>query len=257
MKIVVIGGSGLIGANLVGKLRRLGHDVVAASPSSGVNAVTGVGLAGALAGARVVVDVTNSPSFEDSAVMEFFTVSARNLAAAERQAGVGHHVALSVVGADRAPDSGYMRAKVAQEDLIKASGVPYTILRATQFFEFLGSIADSSTEGAVVRLPPALVQPIAAEDVAAALADVALADPQNGTVELGGPEAVGMDEIVRRYLAAKKDVRRVTTDAAARYFGTKLDDHTITPGKGARHGATTFDEWFRSSGTKPAGKSHG
>ena len=209
MKIVVIGGSGLIGSKLVNNLRQRGHEVVAASPSSGVNTLTGEGLADALAGARVVVDVANSPSFEDKAVMEFFETSGRNLLAAEAAAGVGHHVALSVVGADRLPDSGYLRAKVAQEKLIKASKIPYTIVRATQFFEFAGGIAQSATEGQTVRLSPALMQPIVSDDVAAALADVALGAPVNGTVELAGPERFSLDELVQHFLDAKHDARRV------------------------------------------------
>ena len=215
MKIVVIGGSGLIGKKLVNNLRQRGHEVVAASPSSGVNTLTGEGLAEALAGAQVVVDVANSPSFEDKAVLEFFETSGRNLLAAEAAAGVGHHVALSVVGADRLPDSGYMRAKVAQEKLIKAAKIPYTIVRATQFFEFVGGIAQSATEGQTVRLPPALMQPIVSDDVAAALADVAVGEPLNGTVELAGPEPIRMDELVRRFLTANRDTRTVTTDAHA------------------------------------------
>lgn len=244
MKIVVIGGSGLIGKKLVKNLRQLGHEVVAASPSSGVNALTGEGLTEALRGARVVVDVANSPSFEDKAVLEFFQTSTRNLMAAEAAAGVGHHVALSVVGADRLPDSGYLRAKVAQEGLIKASGLPYTIVRATQFFEFVGGIAQSATEGHTVRLPPALMQPIVSDDVAAALADVAVAGPLNGTVELAGPEPIRLDELVRRFLTASRDERVVTTDAHARYFGTELDDRSLTPGENPRLGPTRFGDWL-------------
>ena len=205
MKIVVIGGSGLIGSNLVNRLRQAGHEVVAASPNSGVNTITGEGLAEALAGAQVVVDVANSPSFEDNAVLEFFETSGRNLLAAEAAAGVGHHVALSIVGADRLPDSGYLRAKMAQEALIKASKIPYTILRSTQFFEFMGGIAKEATSGQTVRLSPALMQPIASDDVAAALADVAVGAPVNGTLEVAGPERLGMEELVRRYLSANKD----------------------------------------------------
>jgi uncharacterized protein YbjT (DUF2867 family) len=247
MKIVVIGGSGLIGSKLVNNLRKRGHEVVAASPSSGVNTLTGEGLAGALAGARVVVDVANSPSFEDRAVMEFFETSGRNLLAAETAAGVGHHVALSVVGADRLPDSGYMRAKVAQENLIKASKVPYTIVRATQFFEFVGGIAQSATEGQTVRLPPALMQPIVSDDVAAALADVAVGEPRNGTIELAGPEPIRMDDLVRRLLSAKRDTRTVTTDAHARYFGTELNDRSLTPGANPRIGPTRYGDWLARS----------
>jgi uncharacterized protein YbjT (DUF2867 family) len=247
MKIVVIGGTGLIGTKLVNNLRQRGHEVVAAAPSSGVNTLTGEGLAAALAGARVVVDVANSPSFEDRAVMEFFETSGRNLLAAEAAAGVGHHVALSVVGADRLPDSGYLRAKVAQETLIKVSGIPYTIVRATQFFEFVGGIAQAATDGQTVRLSPALMQPIVSDDVAAALADVAGGEPRNGTVELAGPEPIRMDELVRRFLAAKRDPRTVTADAHARYFGTELNDHSLTPGANPRIGPTRFGDWLAHS----------
>src|SRR5438477_9384451 len=205
MKIVVIGGTGLIGSKLVKKLREHGHEAVAAAPNTGVNTLTGEGLAEVLKGADVVVDVSNSPSFEDKAVLEFFETSTRNLLAAEKAAGVGHHVALSVVGAARLPDSGYMRAKVAQEGLIKSGGVPYTIVRATQFYEFVGGIAQAATDGQTVRLPPALMQPIVSDDVAAALAEIAVAEPLNGTVELAGPEPIQMDELVRRYLSANRD----------------------------------------------------
>ena len=244
MKIVVIGGTGLIGSKLVDILRRQGHEVVAASPSSGVNTVTGEGLADALARARVVVDVANSPSFEDKAVLAFFETSGRNLLAAEAVAGVGHHVALSVVGADRLPDSGYLRAKFAQENLIKASNIPYTIVRATQFFEFVGGIAQAATEGQTVRLPPALVQPIVSDDVAAALADVVIGEPRNGIIELAGPEPIRMDDLVRRFLSLKRDSRTVTTDVHARYFGTELDDRSLTPGANPRIGTTRFGEWL-------------
>src|SRR5881409_1733076 len=223
MRIVVIGGTGLIGKKLVNTLRERGHEVVAASPSTGVNTVTGEGLARALAGAQVVVDVANAPSWEDNAVLAFFETSGRNLLAAEAAAGVGHHVALSVVGTDRLLASGYFRAKLAQEELIKASPIPYTIVRATQFFEFAGGIAQAATEGQTVRLPPALMQPIVSDDVAAALADVAAGVPRNGTVELAGPEPIRMDDLVRRFLTAKRDARTVTTDAHARYFGTELN----------------------------------
>jgi uncharacterized protein YbjT (DUF2867 family) len=247
MKIVVIGGSGLIGSKLVNNLRQRGHEVVAAAPSSGVNTLTGEGLAAALAGARVVVDVANSPSFEDRAVLEFFETSGRNLLAAGAAAGVGHHVALSVVGADRLPDSGYLRAKVAQEKLIKASGIPYTIVRATQFFEFVGGIAQAATEGQTVRLSPALMQPIVSDDVAAALADVTVGGPRNGTVELAGPEPIRMDEFVRRFLAAKRDPRTVTADAHARYFGTEVNDQSLTPGPNPRIGPTRFGDWLAHS----------
>ncbi|MDG3007864.1 SDR family oxidoreductase [Paludisphaera sp. Pla2] len=244
---MVIGGSGLIGSKLVKILRQGGHEVVAASPSSGVDARTGEGLAGALAGAAVVVDVANSPSFEDRAVLEFFETTGRNLLAAEAVAGVGHHVALSVVGADRLPASGYLRAKVAQEDLIRASAIPYTILRATQFFEFAGGIAQSADDGGTIRLPHAHVQPIASDDVAAALAEVAVAAPRNGVVELAGPEPIPLDDLIRRYLEARRDPREVATDAHARYFGAELDDRSLTPGDGPILGATRFDEWLARS----------
>ncbi|WP_406694062.1 SDR family oxidoreductase [Singulisphaera sp. Ch08] len=247
MKIVVIGGSGLIGKKLVNNLRQHGHEVVAASPSSGVNALTGEGLAEALTGAQVVVDVANSPSFEDRAVLEFFETAGRNLLAAEAVAGVGHHVALSVVGTERLLASGYFRAKMAQENLIKASKVPYTILRSTQFFEFVGGIAQSATEGETVRLSPALVQPVVSDDVAAALADVAVGSPVNGIVELAGPEPIRLDELVRRYLKAKRDARTVTTDVQARYFGTELNDQSLTPGDHPRIGPTRFEDWLNRS----------
>ena len=244
MKIVVIGGGGLIGAALVARLRERGHEVLAASRSSGIDAVTGAGLPAAVAGADVVVDVANSPSFEDAAVSAFFEASTRNLLAAEGAAGVGHHVALSVVGAERLPDSGYMRAKVAQERLIRSAGIPYTIVRATQFFEFVGAIAGSGTEGGTVRLPPALMQPVAAGDVSAALADVAVNEPANGTVELAGPEPLRMDQLVRRFLAATQDERQVTTDAQARYYGAAVDDRSLTPGDNPRLGSTRFEDWL-------------
>lgn len=224
MKIVVIGGSGLIGSKLVNQLREHGQGVVAASPASGVDTLTGAGLAEAFHNTQAVVDVTNSPSFEDAAVLKFFETSTRNLLAAEAAAGVGHHVALSIVGAERMPDSGYMRAKIAQEKLIKAGKVPYTILRATQFFEFIGRIADEGTKGDTVRLTSALMQPIAADDVVAALDRVAVGTPVNGTVEVAGPEPIGMDELARRLLKAKHDPRQVTADVHARYFGAEVDD---------------------------------
>src|SRR5687767_15128344 len=229
MKIVVIGGSGLVGKKLIPILRERGHEAVPASPSSGVNAVTGEGLARALAGADVVVDVTNAPSWEDAAVLEFFEASTRNLLAAEEAAGVGHHLALSVVGADRIPDSGYLRAKLAQERLIAAGGVPYTIVRATQFFEFLGGIAGPPADGDTVRLPTAPMQPLAADDVAAALADVVVGAPVNGIVELAGPETLPIAEFVGRYLAASGDKRTVVADPQARYFGAALDDRGLNP----------------------------
>ncbi len=245
MKIVVIGGSGLIGKKLVPILRKKGHEAVAASPSSGVNSLTGEGLAGALAGASVVVDVTNSPSWEDAAVLKFFETSTRNLLAAEAAAGVGHHVAVSIVGADRIPDSGYMRAKVAQEGLIKAGKVPYTIVRATQFFEFLGGIAQSGAAGDTVRLPTAPMQPLAADDVAAALADVAVGRPVNGIVELAGPEALPIAEFVRRFLAANGDKLAVVPDPQARYYGAVLDSRGLTPdGANPRIGPTRFEAWI-------------
>src|SRR5947199_8510660 len=244
MKIAVIGGSGLIGKKLVKNLRHQGHEVVAASPSSGVNAVTGEGLAQALAGAQVVVDVANSPSFEDKAVLAFFETSGRNLLAAETAAGVGHHVALSVVGTDRLLASGYFRAKMAQENLIKASPVPYTIVRATQFFEFVGGIAQSATDGQTVRLSPALVQPIVSDDVAAALVQVVVDAPLNGTVELAGPEPIRLDELVRQLLNATGDARTVITDPKALYYGIAVNDQSLTPGDHARLGPTRFADWL-------------
>jgi uncharacterized protein YbjT (DUF2867 family) len=247
MKIVVIGGSGLIGKKLVNNLRQLGHEAVAASPSSGINTITGEGLAEALAGTQVVVDVANSPSFEDKAVLEFFETSGRNLLAAKAIAGVGHHVALSVVNADRLPDSGYMRAKIAQEKLIKESKIPYTILRATQFFEFLSGIAQSGTVGETVHLSPALVQPIASDDVAAALTDIVVGAPVNGTVELAGPEKFRLDELVQRFLSANNDARKVITDIHARYFGIELNDHSLTPGDKPHIGAISYEDWFSHS----------
>ena len=247
MKIVIIGGTGLIGKKLVNKLNQLGHEVVAASPTSGVNTITGEGLAKALAGAQVVVDVANAPSWEDKAVLEFFEISGRNLIAAEMAAGVQHHVALSVVGTERLLASGYFRAKMAQETLIKASPIPYTIVRATQFFEFVGAIAQSATEGQTVRLPPALMQPIASDGVAAAMADFAVGKPVNGTVELAGPEPIRLDELVRRYLSANRDARKVTTDVHARYFGIEVNDQSLTPGENPRLGSTRFEDWLSRS----------
>ena len=247
MKIVVIGGSGLIGSKLVNNLRQRGHQVVAASPASGINTITGEGLAEALAGAQVVVDVANSPSFEDKAVLEFFETSGRNLLAAEATAGVGHHIALSVVGTDRLLESGYFRGKMAQEKLIKASKVPYTIVHSTQFFEFLGGIAQSGTDGKTVRLSPAFVQPIASDDVAAAMADVALGAPVNGTVEVAGPERVRLAELVQRFLAATQDERKVIADVHARYFGVELNDQSLVPGDNARIAPTRFEDWLEHS----------
>jgi len=244
MKIVVIGGSGLIGKKVVINLRQHGDEVVAASPSSGVNTVTGEGLAQALAGAQVVVDVANAPSWEDNAVLAFFETSGRNLLAAEAAAGVGHHVALSVVGTDRLLASGYFRAKMAQEKLIKASPIPYTIVRATQFFEFAGGIAQIATEGQTVRLPAAMMQPIAADDVAAVMADVALAKPLNSTIDLAGPERIRMDELVRQFLSANGDARKVITDASALYYGINVNDQSLTPGENPRLGTTRFSDWL-------------
>lgn len=247
LKIVVIGGSGLIGKRTVKILREQGHEVVAASPSSGVNTVTGEGLAEALAGAQVVVDVANAPVWEDKAVMEFFEKSGHNLLAAEKAASVKHHVALSVVGTERLLESGYFRAKMAQENLIKASSIPYTIVRATQFFEFVGGIAQSATEGQTVRLSPALFQPIAANDVAAFMAEAAVAQPVNGMIEVAGPEPIGIDNAVRKYLSKNSDVRTVSTDARARYFGIEVNDQSLTPGDRPRLGATHFEDWLKSS----------
>jgi uncharacterized protein YbjT (DUF2867 family) len=247
MKIVVIGGSGLIGKKLVQILREKGHDVLAASPSTGVNAVTGEGLQQALAGAEVVVDVANAPSWEDQAVLDFFEKSSQNLAAAEAAAGVKHHVALSVVGTDRLQESGYFRAKLAQEKVIKASSIPYTIVRATQFFEFVGGIVQFSTEGQTVRLPPAMMQPIAAEDVSAGMADAAVAAPLNGTVDLAGPEPIRMDELARQYVQHSRDGREVVTDPQAMYYGTPVDDKSLTPGDKPRLGKTRFADWLSRS----------
>jgi uncharacterized protein YbjT (DUF2867 family) len=244
MKIVVIGGSGLIGSKLVERLRLKGHAVVAASPNAGVNTLTGEGVAEAVTAAQVVVDVANSPSFDDMAVINFFQTSGRNLLAAEARAGVGHHVALSVVGADRLPDSGYLRAKVAQENLIKASGIPYSILRSTQFFEFIGRIADSAADGDVIRLSPALLRPVASDDVVAALADVAVGPPLNATVEVAGPDTFPLDKLAQKFLAARGDKRRVIADVHARYFGAELDDRSLTPSEHPRCGPTGFDDWL-------------
>jgi uncharacterized protein YbjT (DUF2867 family) len=247
MKIVVIGASGLIGSKLVNILRQGGHEVVAASLTSGVNTITGEGLAEALTGAEVVVDVTNSPSFEDKAVLEFFETSGRNIIAAEVKSGVKYHVALSIVGTDRSPESGYLRAKVAQEKLIRESPLPYTILRSTQFFEFLRGIANSATVEQTVYISPALYQPIASDDVVAALADVTVSPPVNGIVEVAGPERISMAEMVKRYLMEMGDSRKVVADANARYFGTVLNDGSLTPGANPRIGSKNFEQWLSES----------
>jgi uncharacterized protein YbjT (DUF2867 family) len=254
MKVVIIGGSGLIGSKLVARLREHGHEAVPASPDSGVNTLTGEGLAEVLAGAAVVVDVSNSPSFEDAAVLKFFETSTGNLLAAEAAAGVGHHVALSVVGSDRAPDSGYLRAKIAQEKLIRNSSIPYSIVRATQFFEFLKRIADEATDGDTVRIAPVLFQPIAAEDVAKAVGRVAVSAPVNGIVEIAGPQQFRFDEFIRLGLGARQDPRVVIPDPHARYFGTELGERTLVPGADARLGEIRFEEWLGKSApqTMPA-----
>ena len=244
MKIVVIGGTGLIGSKTVAILRHGGHEVVAASPNTGVNTITGEGLNETVAGAQVVIDLANSPSFEDKAVLEFFETSGRNLIASEAAAGVRHHIALSIVGTDRS-DNGYFRAKVAQENLIKASGIPYTIIRSTQFLEFLGRIADEGTNGNIVRLSPGLFQPIAADDVAANVAEVALAPPRNGIVEIAGPERAPFNETVARYLKAVGDTREVVCDPEARYFGGRVEERSLVPLGEARLGRIRFDEWLR------------
>ena len=245
MKIVVIGGTGLIGSKLVKKLRDSGHEAVAASPNSGVNSVTGEGLPEALKGASVVVDVSNSPDWEDSAVLKFFETSTRNLLSYEAAAGVGRHVALSVVGTQQLGESGYFRAKIVQEKLIKESSVPYTIVQATQFFEFLKGLADISMIGDKVPLPPALFQPMAADDVATALARIAVASPVNGTIEIGGPQPFRMDELVRRRLASLKDPREVVADPDARYSGARISERTLVPGNKARLGETSFETWLK------------
>lgn len=244
MKIVVIGGTGLIGSKLTARLRSRGHEVIAASPASGVNTMTGQGLAEAFASAQVVVDVSNSPSFQDEAVLKFFQTSGRNILSAELGAGVRHHVALSVVGTERLLESGYFRAKMAQEELIKTGTIPYTIVRSTQFFDFLGGIADAGTSGTAVRLSPASVQPIASDDVADALAEVSLAAPVNGTVEIAGPERLPLAELVRQFLKVKHDPRTVVEDVDARYFGAVLNDRTLVPGDKPRIGRTHFEGWL-------------
>jgi uncharacterized protein YbjT (DUF2867 family) len=247
MKIVLIGGTGLIGSKTATRLRERGHEALAAAPSTGVDTITGKGLGDALAGAEVVVDLANAPSWEDKAVLEFFETSGRNLLAAEAKAGVKHHIALSIVGSERLPANGYFRAKLAQERLIKASGIPYTIVHSTQFMEFLKGIADEATVGTVARLSPAAFQPIASDDVADIMADVALARPINGMIEIGGPERSPMNEIVARYLKAINDPRTVEPDIHARYFGSELDDRSLVPGEGARLGRVGFEDWFRRS----------
>jgi len=247
MKIVVIGGTGLIGSKLVEKLREAGHHPLAASPDTGVDTITCEGLAEAFAGADVGVDVANAPDWEDSAVMDFFLTSTRNMLAAEAGAGVKHHLVLSVVGTDRLPDSGYLRAKLAQEETVKAGAVPYSILRATQFFEFIGRIADSSSDGEVINLAPVFIQPESADDVAATLAELAVQEPVNGVVELGGPEQFRLDELARRVLLAGNDERLVRTDVHAPYFGTELGTHSLTPGPNARIAPTRFEDWLGRS----------
>jgi uncharacterized protein YbjT (DUF2867 family) len=252
MKLVVIGGTGLIGSRLVKKLRERGQEAVAASPASGVNALTGEGLADALKGVSVAVDVTNSPSWEDAAVLNFFEISTRNLLQYEAAAGVRHHVALSVVGTERLLESGFFRAKLAQERLIKASAIPYSIVRATQFFEFVDKIADFSTEGNIVRMPPALIQPMAADDVASAVADIAVSSPVNRTVEIGGPEQFRLDELIRRSLAARNDPREVISDPRGRYYGIAVSERALVPNADARLGQMRFEDWLHAA--KPAAK---
>jgi uncharacterized protein YbjT (DUF2867 family) len=247
MKIVVIGGTGLIGSKTIPILRQGGHEVVGASPKTGINTITGEGLEEAVAGTQVVIDLANSPSWEDKAVLEFFEISGRNLLAAAAAAGVRHHVAVSIVGTDRMPDNGYFRAKVAQEKLIEKAGIPYTIIRATQFMEFLGGIAASGADGSMIRLSPGLFQPIAADDVAAIVADVALAAPRLGIVEIAGPERAPLSDIVARYLKAIGDPRTVVPDPAARYFGGRVEERSLVPLGEARLGRIGLDEWVRRS----------
>jgi uncharacterized protein YbjT (DUF2867 family) len=252
MKIVVIGGTGLIGSKLVNKLREQGHEAIAAAPNTGVNTLTGEGLAEALKGASVVVDVSNSPSWDDAAVLNFFETSTRNLLTYEAAAGVGHHVALSVVGTDQLSESGYFRAKIAQEKLIKSSSIPYSIVHATQFFEFLKGLADISSDGNKVHLPPVLFQPMAADDVASAVGKVALGQPIRGTIEIGGPEEFRMDDLVRRRLAALKDPREVIADPKALYSGAKVNEKTLVPGNNALLGKTRFETWLNQSAQRAA-----
>jgi len=248
MKVVVIGGSGLIGSKVVSKLKKLGHEVLAASPNTGVNTITGEGLSEALTGADKVVDVANSPSFADDDVMKFFKTSGKNLLAAEKEAGVKHHIALSIVGADRLPNSGYLRAKVEQERLIRESGIPYTILHSTQFFEFAGAIVQEATVSNTVHLSPALFQPIASDDVADAMVDLTLKDPVNGIVEIGGPEKLGMDQFAKIYLDMKHDKREIIADPNALYFGTVINDRSLVPGDNARKGTIRYEDWIRIPG---------
>lgn len=250
MKIIVIGGTGLIGSKLVAILKQRGHEAVAASPNTGVNTMTGEGVAAALAGADIVVDVANSPSFADDAVMDFFTTSGRNLLRAAKAAGVKHHVALSVVGTDRLPASGYFRGKCAQEALIRESGLPYTIVHSTQFFEFLGGIAASAGDSDTLRLPSANIQAIASDDVALAMADYTLGAPRNGVVEIGGPERVRMADLVQHYLQAKGDARKVVADPQAPYFGAVLEENTLVPGPDARLGTIKVDEWLKAQAAR-------
>ncbi len=256
MKIIVIGGTGLIGSKLVPKLREHGHEALAASPNTGVNTVTGEGLAEALKGASVVVDVSNAPAWEDAAVMKFFETSTRNLLTNETAAGVGHHLALSVVGTDRMLTSGYFRAKIAQENLIRGSSISYSIVRATQFFEFVKGIADISTDGDKVRLPHVLFQPMAADEVASAVGKVAMGAPVNGTVEVGGPEKFRLDELVRQALASRKDPREVVADPHARYYGVEVSERTLIPDDGAQLGQTRFADWLKQPGAKVAAATH-
>ncbi|MBP1886057.1 SDR family oxidoreductase [Sinorhizobium mexicanum] len=252
MKIVIIGGTGLIGSKTADRLRKRGHEVIAAAPNTGVNTITGEGLADALKSAEVVLDLANSPSFEDKAVLEFFERSGTNLLAAEQIAGVKHHIALSVVGTERLQESGYFRAKLAQENLIRASGIPYTIVHSTQFMEFVNGIAQSGTVGDTVHLSPAAIQPIASDDVADAMTDVALSQPQNGIVEIAGPERVKLSDLIGRYLKKMNDPRKVVADPEARYFGARIDDNSLVSDKSPRLGRVTFEQWFDAQPKKVA-----